>query len=131
MQKISSPAAISLSIACALSACTSTLPRVRDGHDVALGQAAYVDGPLVRPVSILEDSRCPKDVRCIWAGRVRVEMHWLRPNGEEQPFELELGQPHLLADGQITLTAARPDKQSDDAISASDYRFSFFFEGGY
>jgi hypothetical protein len=130
MQKRTRLVALSLTIAWALSACVSTPPPSRDGQDVALGQTAYVDGPLVRPVSVLEDSRCPSDVQCVWAGRVRVQMQWLRPNGDQQEFDLNLSEPHSLADGQITLTAVRPVKQSKTAIAASDYRFTFRFEGG-
>ncbi len=130
MQKMPNLVAISLSMAWTLSACAATPAQTRDGQEVALGQSAYVGGPRVQPVAVIEDSRCPKAVRCIWAGRVRVQMHWLRPNGAEQPFELELGEPHPLADGKITMTAVRPAKQSDAAIAASDYRFSFRFEGG-
>src|SRR3546814_2440709 len=58
-----------------------------DGSDVALCQKAYVDGPLVQPVAVVEDSRCPMNVRCVWAGRVRVKMLWLR--SEEHTSELQ------------------------------------------
>lgn len=98
--------------------------------NVALGQTAYVDGPLVMPVAVLEDSRCPTKVRCVWAGRVRLKMLWVRGNGERQPFEVTLGQPTPLADGSFTLTEVRPTTQADRAIALSDYRFSFRFDGG-
>ena len=132
MQKIMRLAALALPAALALSACATTrgapLP---DGSDVALGQRAYVDGPLVEPVAVIEDSRCPMNARCIWAGRVRVKMLWIRGNGEKQPFEVTLGEPAQLADGHFTLESVRPEKRTDTTIKPDDYRFSFRFAGGY
>ncbi|MBA3941448.1 MAG: hypothetical protein C0520_09590 [Sphingopyxis sp.] len=131
MQKIMRLAALALPAALALSACATTrgapLP---DGSDVALGQRAYVDGPLVEPVAVIEDSRCPMNARCIWAGRVRVKMLWHRPTGENLPFEVVLGEPARLADGTITLESVRPEKRSDATIKPQNYRFSFRFAGG-
>lgn len=131
MQNIHRLAILALPAALALSACATTrgapLP---DGSDVALGQKAYVDGPLVQPVEVLEDSRCPMNARCVWAGRVRVKMVWIRGNGEKQPFEAALGEPVQLADGQFTLESVRPEKMTNVTIKPSDYRFSFRFAGG-
>jgi hypothetical protein len=131
MQNIHRLAMLALPAMLALTACVTTrgapLP---DGGDVALGQKAYVDGPLVQPVELLEDSRCPMNARCVWAGRVRVKMVWIRGNGEKQPFEVTLGEPVQLADGQFTLESVRPEKMTDAAIKPSDYRFSLRFAGG-
>ena len=54
--------------------------RLRDGAASAMppdrpprfGQVADVDGLGVRPLAVLEDSRCPATVHCVWAGRLRV-----------------------------------------------------------
>src|SRR3546814_15909501 len=63
-----------LAAAFALSACATTAGApLPDGSDVALGQKAYVDGPPVQPVEVAEDSRCPMNARCVWAGRVRSD----------------------------------------------------------
>lgn len=131
MQNIARFAAIAATVL-ALSACATTgrptpLP---DGSDVALGQRAMVDGPIVEPVKVLEDSRCPMNARCVWAGRVRLQMAWIRGNGEKQPFEVTLGESVQLADGQFTLESVRPDKRTDVTIKPADYRFSFRFAGG-
>lgn len=125
-------AASALIAALSLSACaaTSSQTPLADGSNVALGQRAQVDGPIVQPVKILEDSRCPMNARCIWAGRVRVQMLWHRGNGEKQPFEVTLGQPVHLADGQFTLESVRPEKMTNVTLKPEDYRFSFRFDGG-
>ncbi|PKP89032.1 MAG: hypothetical protein CVT78_01085 [Alphaproteobacteria bacterium HGW-Alphaproteobacteria-17] len=115
-----------------MSACATTSAQTPLAHasDVALGQTAYADGPIIKPVAVLEDSRCPMNARCIWAGRVRVQMLWIRGNGEKQPFEATLGEATPLADGSITLESVRPDKMTKVALKPEDYRFSFRFAGG-
>jgi len=132
MQTVPRLALSALAVAALLSGCATTREQapLPDGHDVALGQRAYVDGPIVQPVKLLEDSRCPMNARCIWAGRVRLQMVWIRGNGERQPFEVTLGEPARLADGTITLESVRPARRTGDAIRPEDYRFSFRFMGG-
>ena len=88
-----------------------------------------VDGPVIKPVAVIEDSRCPMNARCVWPGRVRLKMFWVRSRGNQE-FELTLGEPTPLADGSITLTSVRPDKRTDVVLKPSDYRFSFSFAGG-
>jgi len=54
-------------------------------RDAALSEAGVVavrlnetadlgDGLRVRPLEVLEDSRCPQNARCVWAGRLRVRV---------------------------------------------------------
>lgn len=45
-----------------------------DTARVALGEAVAVDGVEVRFARVAEDSRCPPDVSCVWAGRAHVEL---------------------------------------------------------
>ena len=105
----------------------SSLP---DAGNVALGQRAYADGPIIQPVTVLEDSRCPENVRCVWAGQLRLKILWLRPGGQSQPFEVTLGKPAPLADGTILLESASPARRTDRSIQPQDYRFAFRFMGG-
>ena len=123
-------------LACAIllmasSACATILPAKSVGTDVAFGQPAYVDGPKIRPIRLVEDSRCPMNARCVWAGRVRILAAWVRSDGERE-VELTLGEPVSVADGQLTLTAVTPSKMAGEgrALAPSDYRFSFQFAGG-
>ena len=132
MQNIARLAAPIVLAAFALSACatTSVQTPLADSSNVALGQLAYADGPIIQPVAVLEDSRCPMNARCIWAGRVRVQMLWIRGTGEKQPFEITLGGSTPIADGSITLESVRPDKMTNVELKPADYRFSFRFAGG-
>ena len=132
MQKTMRLVLPAVAAALVLTACVTTGRQspFPDGSNVALGQRAMVDGPIIQPVKVLEDSRCPMNARCIWAGRVRVKMLWHRPTGEKQPFEVTLGEPARLADGTITLESVRPEKRTEATIKPQDYRFSFRFAGG-
>lgn len=115
-----------------VSACATTSggAPLSDASNVALGQKAYADGPIIQPVEVIEDSRCPMNARCVWAGRVRVKMLRIRGNGERQPFEVTLGEATPLADGSITLVAVRPDRLTNVELKLANYRFSFRFAGG-
>jgi hypothetical protein len=81
-------------------------------------------------VQVIEDSRCPANVQCVWAGRVRVlaEIE-LRGGSEELRTTLTLGEPMHVADGALTLIAVKPDKKTG-AINPRSYRFTFDFQGG-
>src|SRR3546814_15709693 len=82
---------LALPAALALSACATTADApFPDGSDVALGQKAYVDGPLVQTFEVVEDSRCPLNVRCVWAWGVSVTRQVLRGHGEQPTFEVVL-----------------------------------------
>lgn len=115
--------------ALALTSCVTTNGTAIDGSDVRLGQTAYVDGPRIKPVEVIEDSRCPYNAQCVWAGRVRLKVLWLRPSGNQE-IELTLREPKSIADGALTLTSVRPKKSTDKPIAPGDYRFSFTFAGG-
>ena len=120
--------------ALALSACATTTSQtpLPEAKNIALGQQAYVDGPIIQPVEVLEDSRCPTNVICVWAGRVRVKMLWIRSGGRQQEFEVTLGQRTQLADGSILLERVTPERTgATKAIKRADYRFDFRFDGGY
>lgn len=102
-----------------------------DAHGIAIGQRAYADGPIIEVVDILEDSRCPQNARCVWAGRLKLQMIWHRGNGEAHPFEITLGEITDIADGHIEITAATPPRLiGEKSPAAQDYRFSFRFRGG-
>ena len=41
---------------------------------IALGEAVTAGDVILKFVEVLEDSRCPKDVVCVWAGQARVHV---------------------------------------------------------
>jgi hypothetical protein len=88
-----------------------------------LNETANLGGGLrVRPLEVLEDSRCPQNARCVWAGRLR-----LRVNVEG------VGDREIIADeaavetprGNFQLVAVSPGPWTDLPQGAVLYRFGF------
>jgi hypothetical protein len=95
------------------------------------GERVQVDGPAVTPVEVLEDSRCPADVQCVWAGRLRLRTT-IHLGAGDRTRELVLGEPVPVADGLLELAGAwvEPATGAGVAITPADYRFAFRFDGG-
>lgn len=73
---------------------------------VALNESfSIAGGYTLTPVKIVEDSRCPANVQCIWAGRlvvvVRVDSQVAEPKARD--IEIQLGQGTVLGGYNITL----------------------------
>ncbi len=94
-----------------------------------LGERVTVDGPQVTPMEVLEDSRCPIDVQCVWAGRVRLRVTVHLGSGDTER-ELISGIPVDVADGKLELVEVRPAPNSGAVILPPEYRFGLRFSGG-
>ncbi len=90
-----------------------------------IGETVRVHGLRVTPLRVIEDSRCPQNARCIWAGRVRLSVRIGRITRE-----LTLGQPVTVAGGKLSLAAVSPERTTtrERAIPPRAYRFGFQFE---
>lgn len=91
----------------------------------SLNETADLGGGLtVRPLQIIEDSRCPADVECIWAGRLR-----LRTDVSGQAVEMTLGEPTQTAHGAVLLAIAKPSPfaswPENEIGPRPPYRFGF------
>ena len=117
----------------ALSACvtpgTPAPPPDASGLAYArLGETVAVGGPRVTPLRLIEDSRCPQGVRCVWAGRVRINAT-ISTQTMKLTRELTLGEPFPVADGTLMLAEVRPSKRKDAPNAPGDYRFGLRFDG--
>jgi hypothetical protein len=100
--------------------------QLRNDATAHIGQTVRVRGVRITPLQVLEDSRCPKMVTCVWAGRVRLGA---RIDGTAR--ELTIGEPISVRGGQITLAAVAPDRVTvGHSIVPRDYRFRFLFRRG-
>ncbi|WP_275229582.1 hypothetical protein [Novosphingobium album (ex Liu et al. 2023)] len=94
-----------------------------------IGRTVMVDGPKVTPLAVLEDSRCPMNARCVWAGRVRISAR-IDLGARSETRELTQGEPIRVADGTLELVEVQPDRRTDTTIAPRDYRFGLRFMGG-
>lgn len=89
-----------------------------------IGETADLGGGLrVRALEVLEDSRCPQNARCVWAGRLRVRVA-VDGVGEREVIldEAAVETPR----GAFAMVAATPGPWTDwPADGKPPYRFGF------
>lgn len=85
--------------------------------------AAWDEVLQVRAIEMLEDSRCPANANCVWAGRVRVRVT-VTADGKTETVELALGEPKQVRGKTITLASVLPQKTTKE-LRFEDYSFSF------
>ena len=108
--------------------CASAAPARPSEAAARLGRTVHVDGIVVRPERVIEDSRCPANAMCVWAGRVVIRAT-VRGGRWKRTVDLETGKPVQVADGALTLVRVLPAKYGKP-IRRGDYRFAFRFDGG-
>lgn len=91
---------------------------------VAIGQTVRINRARLRPVAIVEDSRCPRFVTCVWRGRLVVRFSVAgRP-----PITLENEKPVAFAGGRLTLEGATPVSGRGEKVPPARYRFQLRYE---
>lgn len=58
---------------------------------VDLGTTVTSDGIKIEFEAVLEDSRCPVDVQCVWAGQARVKVNISSADMPEESLDLIVG----------------------------------------
>jgi hypothetical protein len=111
--------------AAALTAC-ATSPAAVAGPTAGLGGIAAVDGLRIRPLRVIEDSRCPINARCVWAGRMILQAE-VRSAGGSSTYDLALGEPVAHDGGRLALVAAEPGRIAGSETDQAVYRFTFEF----
>ena len=117
-------------LALALTGCATVQPDSDGIARAKLGQTVYVDGPKVTPLVVLEDSRCPMNARCVWAGQVRLSVR-ITLGTRSEVREIVSNKAIAVADGQLELVEVTPDRVAGEQPSPTQpYRFGFKFAGG-
>lgn len=95
------------------------------GEDITLApgeRAVFAEQNLeVQFVRVIEDSRCPHDVTCVWAGEVRVQLAVRSAAGDAQ-LEVIAGQSAAYDAYSVSLLAVQPERATSAPIPASEYR---------
>jgi len=76
----------------------------------------------------VEDSRCPQDANCIWAGNAKVTIRVTTGRGQSRTFDLNTNLKDKSArfDGyEITLGSVSPYPRSNIRINRNGYTASF------
>lgn len=74
-------------------------------------------------VELVEDSRCPADVECVWAGNAKIKVR-VTKNGKSQVLDLEMvtkGMKPNFGNYRLTLKAVSPELRSNVRINRNGY----------
>ena len=124
---MSFPATIALGIAVLVASPPAPGAAAREAS-VGLGETARLGRVTVRPIEVVEDSRCPADVLCIWAGRLRMRV---AISGVREEAVLTLREPYRVPGrGTLTLVSVAPDRWRSTPPPGTDpaWRFGFRLE---
>lgn len=100
---------------------------------LGIGQTANIEGEklVIKFKAVLEDSRCPINVVCVWAGNGKVEFEILDIDGqnktvilntEEEPREI------TLKGHKLKLISLNPPRVDGVSISPGDYSVTLLVE---
>lgn len=103
-------------------------PGCRQFDCIAIGeQQRLAPGLAARPVSVKEDSRCPIEAECVWAGRVVIETE-LELGHEVITVLLDSSEPMHINAGLLSVAEVAPDMSIQRSpIAPEHYRFAFRF----
>lgn len=94
------------------------------GSSVALRESVWVGEVVATPIEVLEDSRCPENARCVWAGRLVVDTR-IDGAGWRQTLPLTLGEPHTVRGHTVMLASGLPEKRADRETRQTEYRLTY------
>ncbi|QPC99829.1 hypothetical protein [Qipengyuania soli] len=95
-----------------------------EGTPVPLGQPVKVADIVVTPIRVVEDSRCPINARCVWAGRLVVETR-IDGAGWRDTANITLGETYGTHEKVVRLIAGEPNKTTQEEIKPNQYRFTY------
>ena len=99
-------------------------PPAAEGTAVPLRHPVQVGAVVATPMTVVEDSRCPENVRCVWAGRLVVATR-IDGAGWRETVDLTLGEPARVRDVTVALVSGLPEKRADRETVADEYRFVY------
>jgi hypothetical protein len=92
-------------------------------------QAAYgPQGLTVEFIRVVEDSRCPSDVECVWAGEVKVEVATRINTAEAVKHEIKAGEHATVGAFRVGIVNVHPVPVSTRQIPQEEYRVTLKVE---
>ena len=96
-----------------------------EGAEIGFGQTVALGDLLLTPLRITEDSRCPINARCVWAGRITVETQ-IDGDGWQETVGISNDDFTRLHGHTVKIIGAQPGNiAGGEAIALGDYRFSY------
>ena len=100
---------------------------------LGIGQTASIEGEklVIKFKAVLEDSRCPVNVVCVWAGNGKVEFEVFDIDGQNKTVILnteEEPKSVTLKGHTLKLISLNPPRVDDVSISPGDYTVKLLVE---
>ena len=100
---------------------------------LGIGRSASIDGEklIIKFKAVLEDSRCPVNVVCVWAGNGKVEFEILDIDGQNKTVTLNTEEePRVttLKGHNLKLISLNPPRIDGVSISPGDYSVTLLVE---
>lgn len=73
-------------------------------------------------VRVVEDSRCPSDAVCVWAGEVKVQLSTRINTAEAVQHEITAGQHASVGEYRLVVVRVQPERISTRRIAPEEYR---------
>jgi hypothetical protein len=100
---------------------------IGNGLILGIGQKGKVNGIEITLDSIVQDSRCPLDVQCIWAGQIvaKVKILSLGDTHKLETAEISSEKSYVFNGYNISISSVTPPKNSKKEIKSGDYLLTF------
>jgi hypothetical protein len=95
--------------------------------ELKINQEAVIEGEALAVVfeSVVEDSRCPEGVDCIWSGNAKIRIRSSKQKHTPAPIELntDVGpKSSSYLDYEIKLVALKPRPKADKPVQPNEYK---------
>ncbi len=101
--------------------------RLGQEFELKINQEAAIEGEGLAVVfeSVLEDSRCPEGVDCIWSGNAKIRIRSSKEKHAPAPIELNTNvgpKSSSYLDYEIKLVALKPRPKADRPVQPNEYK---------
>lgn len=108
-------------------------PKVFGEITLKAGEEGEIAGLSIKMIQIKDDSRCPINARCVWAGKVSADVE-LKSGDITGAATLDVGNsPYIFENYLIKLVDVKPEKIAGQEINQAEYSATFSIdsvEGG-
>ena len=109
---------------CEFTDCPNLPEAPQESSTAKINQRILQKGLYFTPIELTEDSRCPTDVTCVWAGTVKLRTK-IEDGTTSTTTMLTLETPVVIFGKSVTLTKVEPAKDSTQPTGVGDYKFTF------
>ncbi|MES2902598.1 MAG: hypothetical protein V4696_00280 [Pseudomonadota bacterium] len=97
---------------------------IRSDGLATIDQPTRLGALVVTPLAVVEDSRCPINARCVWAGRLILRTR-IDGRGWKETVDLTLGEPYRTRGTGLALMSGEPGRIAGSPPSPPASLFGF------